>query len=166
MDRHSITPLEGDLKTDADTRHLSTLITETHHSTIELGQFNGQLAVIKTCRNQNDSRTLSRFLNEVDALKLIVPHVSRLTNRARLLIQHVLNTGSRNTLHSSGMQTAVYSPSHCVPSQDKVWTSTLTVVRTRHSPAAIHPHYGSKCPAPWPTCTRTPSRTTTSSPTT
>ncbi|KAK7708917.1 hypothetical protein SLS64_006397 [Diaporthe eres] len=41
---------------------------------IELAHFNGKVAIIKRCRNQNDPRTTPRFRNEVDALKLVASH--------------------------------------------------------------------------------------------
>lgn len=77
MDGNTITSLEGDLAANADKQVASTLITETYHSTIELGQFNGRIAIIKRCQNRNDPRTLPRFRNEVDALKRVSSHVSR-----------------------------------------------------------------------------------------
>lgn len=66
--------LEGRFDVNADQKHSSKLITETNHSTIELGQFNGRVVVIKTCRNKSDPRTAPRFRREVNALNLVATH--------------------------------------------------------------------------------------------
>lgn len=73
--------LQGPSETNADNYRPPVLIAETYHSTIRLGQFNGRVAIIKACRNQNDSRTMPRFRNEVDALRLAGSHVSRILLR-------------------------------------------------------------------------------------
>ncbi|CAN8102678.1 unnamed protein product [Discula destructiva] len=53
---------------------VSTFITETYHSLIELRRLKGQLVIVKTCRHQNDARTAIRFRNEVDTLRLAGQH--------------------------------------------------------------------------------------------
>lgn len=73
---HTVLP-EGHLEVNTDEQRSPTLITETYHSRIELGHFNGRVAIIKRCRNQNDPRTAPRFCNEVEALRGVASHVSR-----------------------------------------------------------------------------------------
>lgn len=68
---------EGQFEVNTDKQHSPVLITETYHSTIELGQFNGRVAIIKRFRNQDDPRTAPRFYSEVDALRRVASHVSR-----------------------------------------------------------------------------------------
>ncbi|KAK2600580.1 hypothetical protein N8I77_010102 [Diaporthe amygdali] len=63
-----------EVQSNLDAHNPSTLVTETYHSTIELGQFHGQVAIIKRCRNQDDPRTKTRFGNEVNTLKLVASH--------------------------------------------------------------------------------------------
>lgn len=78
MDKEFMSSTEGYPESNAGKEYSSTIITETYHSTIELGQLNGRVAIIKRCRNQNDPRTPPRFRNEVDALHAVISHVSRL----------------------------------------------------------------------------------------
>lgn len=109
MDGNTITSLEGDLAANAVNQVPSALITETYHSTIELGQFNGRIAIIKRCRHQHEPRTLPRFHNEVDALKLLSSHVSRLLHRGNSL------SNTRSPLSSGKHYTALglrYQPTH------------------------------------------------------
>lgn len=72
-------------QSNLDAHNPSTLVTETYHSTIELGQFHGQVAIIKRCRNQDDPRTKTRFGNEVNILKLVASHVCSLFRHANHL---------------------------------------------------------------------------------
>lgn len=81
MDGTTTTSFKDHLEANAEKRPSPTLMTETYHSTIELGHFNGQVAIIKKCRNQHNPRTASRFRNEVEALKLVSSHVSRLLHQ-------------------------------------------------------------------------------------
>lgn len=69
---------EGQSETLTDKQHSPRLIIETYRSRIELGQVNGRVAIVNRCRNQNDPRTAPRFRNEVDALRLVASHISRL----------------------------------------------------------------------------------------
>lgn len=85
MDGTTITSFKDPLEANAEKRPSPTLVTETYHSTIELGHFNGQVAIIKKCRHQNDPRTASRFRSEVDALKLVSFHVSRLLHQEKVI---------------------------------------------------------------------------------
>lgn len=147
MDDNTTASLEGELAANVDEQVSSTLITETYHSTIELGQFNGRIAIIKRCRHQHEPRTLPRFRNEVDALKLVSSHVSRLLHRGHSLSNTCSTSECRKTLRSSGTQISANSRSHYVPSRARVWTSTWTVIRSRPSPRTIQPHYGSRYPA-------------------
>lgn len=144
MDGDNSTLLAGHLEIKADKQPSSTLVTETYHSTIELGQFNGQAAIIKRCRNQNDPRTTTRFRNEVDALKLVASHVSCLSQRRNSFFDNCSTSRYRSTLRSSGMQISVNSLSHYAPNRARVWTSTWIAIGSRHSPQETLPHYGSK----------------------
>lgn len=94
MDGNTITSFKDHLEANAERRLSPTLVTETYHSTLELGQFNGKVAIIKKCRNQNDPRTASRFRSEVDALKLVSSHVSRLLHQGKF-IRYSLNFGKQ-----------------------------------------------------------------------
>ncbi|KAG8167811.1 hypothetical protein KVR01_003500 [Diaporthe batatas] len=76
MDASKLSLPRGPFGSNADKPPSPVLITETYHSTIQLGNFNGRVAIIKTFRNQNHSRTTLRFHNEVDALRLAGSHAN------------------------------------------------------------------------------------------
>ncbi|ROW10167.1 hypothetical protein VMCG_01855 [Cytospora schulzeri] len=72
MEKNDSTLQEGRLNDDEYS--LEVLIAETHHSVIASRQWKETKAVIKKCRRRDDPRTPSRFLNELEALKLVGVH--------------------------------------------------------------------------------------------
>lgn len=82
------TALLGDQGIGINEHSSCTLVTETHHSTIELGQFDGRIAIIKRYRNQDDPRTRPRFRNEAELLQLLAAHVSPLLYHCYFLFEY------------------------------------------------------------------------------
>lgn len=52
-----------------------TIIAKTYHSAIETCQWQATKAVTKKFRQRDDPRTTSRYINELEALKLVGHHV-------------------------------------------------------------------------------------------
>lgn len=77
MNRENFVPSE-DLDRSLTGKHLAYApLTETYHSVIKIRKFRGRVAVLKSCRNQDDPRTAARFRNEVEALEVVGLHVNR-----------------------------------------------------------------------------------------
>ncbi|KUI74498.1 Calcium-dependent protein kinase 16 [Cytospora mali] len=114
-----------------------TLIAETHHSIIARRQWQGAKAVIKRCRHQADPRTASRFLNELEALKLIGVHenITQLldANTSHITLTLRFEPGQSLDRHVDADMKSTLPPSDCAI----LWTQMSGVLAHLHDTCSL-----------------------------